>query len=250
MIIRNSRELKDRYDELKAGDVFLGVLSYKGVKDRILIDLLERGVELFPSASAQTLSSSKVAQALVLRKWMLPHTLVITRRFSLMHAIGYFNRHQIERVVTKEDRLDCGYGIHYWNNIEEVYNQAASQSLAYPFVVQPFIEHYTDIRIVIVGDYIEAYTRENQYNFRNNISAGGSSRPYSLNNSELALCREVMERGKFPFAHIDLLITPDGKNYLSEIALDGGLKGARTDRDTLCRLKEELLEQLSGAHGA
>ncbi len=240
MIIHNSRELKERYDELKAGDVFLGVLSYKGLRDRVLIDLLERGVQLFPSALAQTLSSSKVAQALALRKWMLPHTLVITRRLSLMHAISYFNRHRIERVVTKEDRLDCGYGIHYWNNIEEVYNHAAFQSSAYPFVVQPFIERYTDIRIVIVGDYIEAYTRENQYNFRNNISAGGSSRPYSLNNSQLALCREVMERGKFPFAHIDLLITPDG-NYLSEIALDGGLKGAKTDRDTLCGLKEELL---------
>ncbi|MFH1672203.1 MAG: hypothetical protein ABIF87_02070 [Pseudomonadota bacterium] len=250
MIIRNSRELKDRYDELKAGDVFLGVLSYKGLRDRAFIDLLERGVRLFPSASAQTVSSSKVAQALVLRKWMLPHTLVIPSRLSLMHAIGYFNRHQIERVVTKEDHLDCGYGIHYWNNIEEVYNQRTLQSLPYPFVVQSFIDDYTDIRIVIVGDYIEAYTRENQYNFRNNISAGGSSRPYSLNNSQLDLCREVMERGKFPYAHIDLLITPDGNNYLSEIALDGGLKGAKTDRDTLCKLKEEILKRLSGEYGA
>ena len=245
MIIHNSRELKDRYDELKAGDVFLGVLSYKFLKDRVFIDLLERGVRLFPSALSQTLSASKVAQALVLRKWMLPHTLVITRRLSLMHAINYFNRHQIERVVTKEDRLDCGYGVHYWNNIEEVYNQTTLQSPVYPFVVQPFIDQYTDIRVVIVGDYIEAYTRENRYNFRNNISAGGTSSPYHLTNSQLALCREVMERGKFPYAHIDMFITPERKFYLSEIALDGGLKGARIDRDTLCRLKEELLQRLA-----
>jgi ribosomal protein S6--L-glutamate ligase len=246
MIIHNSRELKDRYDELKAGDVFLGILSYKFLKDRLLIDLLERGVRLFPSALAQTLSSSKVAQALVLRQWMLPHTLAITRRLSLMHAISYFKRHQIKRVVTKEDRLDCGYGIHYWEDIEEVYNQTALQSLMYPFVVQPFIDNYTDIRVVIAGDYIEAYTRENPYNFRNNISAGGTSRPYHITSSQLALCREVMERGKFPYAHIDILVTPEGKNYLSEIALDGGLKGARIDRDTLCSLKEALLQRLAG----
>jgi ribosomal protein S6--L-glutamate ligase len=245
MIIHNSKELKDRYDALKSGDVFLGILSYKFLKDRVLIDLLERGVQLFPSALAQTLSSSKVAQALVLRQWMLPHTLVITRRLSLMHAINYFNRNEIKRVVTKEDRLDCGYGVHYWKDIEEVYNQTSLQSLVYPFVVQPFIDHYTDIRVVIVGDYIEAYTRENPYNFRNNISAGGTSRPYHMTNSQLALCRAVMERGKFPYAHIDMFVTPEGKNYLSEIALDGGLKGASIDRDTLCRLKEELLQHLA-----
>lgn len=244
MIIHNSKELKDRYEELKSGDVFLGILSYKFLKDRVLIDLLERGVRLFPSALAQTLSSSKVAQAIVFRPWMLPHTLAITRRLSLMYAISYLNHHQIKRVVTKEDHLDCGYGIHYWENIEEVYNQTALQSLAYPFVVQPFIDNYTDIRVVIVGDYIEAYTRENPYNFRNNISAGGTSKPYHMTDSQLALCREVMERGKFPYAHIDMFITSEGKNYLSEIALDGGLKGARIDRDTLCRLKEELLQRL------
>lgn len=249
MIIHNSRELKDRYDELESGDVFLGILSYKALKDRVLIDLLERGVRLFPSALAQTVSSSKVAQALVFRKWMLPHTFIINSRLSLMHTISYFNQHKIERVVTKEDRLDCGYGIHYWDNIEDVYNQTELQLLAYPFVLQPFIETYTDVRIIIVGDYREAYIRENPYNFRNNISAGGTSRPYDLHDSQLGLCRAVMNRGKFPYAHIDLMVT-DGSNYLSEIALDGGLKGAKIDRDTLCKLKSELLAGLNREHRA
>ena len=67
---------------------------------------------------------------------------------------------------------------------------------------------------------------------------------YSIFQFGETLCREVMERGKFPYAHIDMFITSEGKNYLSEIALDGGLKGARIDRDTLCRLKEELLQRL------
>jgi len=69
--------------------------------------------------------------------------------------------------------------------------------------------------------------------------------PYNLNESQLALCREVMERGKFPYAHIDLMVTRDGRNYLSEIALDGGLKGAKIDRNTLYKLKKELLERMA-----
>ncbi|MFV9690493.1 MAG: hypothetical protein ACNY01_05935 [Desulfobacteria bacterium] len=245
MIIDSSRDLKARYDELKAGDIFLGVLSYKKLRDRVLIDLLERGVRVIPSPLSQTLSSSKVAQAVVLCKWMIHHTFCINRRLTLMHTISEFNRLGIKRVVTKEDRLDCGYGVHYWNNIEEVYNQTALQSLPYPFVIQPFVARYTDIRVIIVADYVEAYTRHNPYNFRNNVSAGGTSRPYNTDASQVKLCRDVMERGKFPYAHIDLMIMPDGKNYLSEIALDGGLKGARVDRDGLCKLKRECLEGLA-----
>ena len=42
-----------------------------------------------------------------------------------------------------------------------------------------------------------------------------------------------MKRGKFPYAHIDLLTTEDGHNYLSEIALNGGMKGSRITREEL-----------------
>jgi len=52
-----------------------------------------------------------------------------------------------------------------------------------------------------------------------------------------------MERGKFPSAHIDLLVTPDGTTYLSALALNGGLKGARIDRDTLDAMKQDILEK-------
>jgi ribosomal protein S6--L-glutamate ligase len=67
VIIRTNRELKEHYDELKTGDCFIGMLSFKKAKHRVLIDLLERGVLLFPSALSQTLGHSKVAQALVFR---------------------------------------------------------------------------------------------------------------------------------------------------------------------------------------
>jgi ribosomal protein S6--L-glutamate ligase len=54
-----------------------------------------------------------------------------------------------------------------------------------------------------------------------------------------------MEQGKFPYAHMDLLITDDGEYYLSEIALNGGIKGARISRKELDQKKQNLLENLA-----
>jgi ribosomal protein S6--L-glutamate ligase len=96
--------------------------------------------------------------------------------------------------------------------------------------------------VIVAGDYWEAYTRENDHNFRSNLTLGGRSKPYALNSIERALCNTIMERGKFPYAHVDLLITSDGTPYLSEIALNGGLKGAKIDREKLDAKKKEILE--------
>ena len=248
MIIRTNRELRERYDELKAGDCLICVLGFRNLKHRALIDLLERGVRCFPSALSQTLCRSKVAQALGLRQWMIPHTLIVARRLDCMHAINTYNQHGIGPVVTKEDHLQCGLGVHRWDNIEAVYNQATSDSISYPFVVQPFLEDYTDVRIIIADDYCEAYTRKNPHNFRMNISAGGTSSLYAPDKGQLALCRAVMERGKFAYAHIDLLVTGQGHSFLSEIALTGGMKGARIEREDLDAIKKDILEKMAEPH--
>jgi ribosomal protein S6--L-glutamate ligase len=249
MIIRTNRELREHYDELKAGDCFTGMLSLKKLKHRAFIDLLERGVRFFPSALSQTLGHSKVAQALALRRWMIPHTLTIARRIDLMHAINTYNQHGIGTVVTKEDRLQCGFGVRRWDTVEAVYSHLSFNTSSYPFVLQPFLESYTDVRVIIAGDYYEAYTRQNQNNFRMNLTAGGTSRQYTLTKAHLALCHGVMERGKFPYAHIDLLVTEDSHSYLSEIALNGGMKGARMSREDLDALKKHLLEKMIRALG-
>jgi ribosomal protein S6--L-glutamate ligase len=245
VIIRTNRELKERYEELKPGDCFVGMLIFKNLKHRVFIDLLERGVRFFPSALSQTLGRSKVAQALAFPQWMIDHTLVITRRADLMYAINTYNHHGIGPVITKEDHLQCGFGIHRWDNTEAVYNQASFNNISYPFVLQPFLEDYTDVRAIIAGDYSEAYTRENQNNFRMNLSVGGTSQPYALTRGERVVCSSVMERGKFPYAHIDLLVTSQGHCYLSEIALNGGMKGARIEREELDALKRDILEKMA-----
>jgi ribosomal protein S6--L-glutamate ligase len=77
-----------------------------------------------------------------------------------------------------------------------------------------------------------------------NMAAGGTSRPFFIDAEKEIFCRAVMDRGRFPYAHIDILITPDGKFYLSEIALNGGIKGAAIGRDELDRKKQEVIDDI------
>jgi ribosomal protein S6--L-glutamate ligase len=244
MIVRTNRELKAKYNELTAGDIFIGNLSLKYLKQPLLIDMLERGIRCLPSPLAQILNSSKVAQAFVLHEWMLPHTQAISRRTDLIEAINTYGKNAIGPVVTKQDGLHCGHGIRRWETIETLYSFMALAESSYPFVLQPFQEGFTDIRVIIVGDYVESYTRSNLYNFRVNLSSGGTGSPYKLDEKKEAFCRSVMQRGKFPFAHLDLMILENGDCYLSEITLNGGIKGARIGREELEEKKKALLEQL------
>ncbi|UCD80738.1 MAG: hypothetical protein JSW26_04715 [Desulfobacterales bacterium] len=245
MIISGIRELRARYDQLKPGDIFVGLISFRHLKKTVLIDLLERGIHCLPSALSQVLNGSKTAQTLVLKDWMLPHTLAIHRRSDLLDAIAHYNRQGITSVVTKQDHMHCGHGVRRWENIDAVYNTLAFSESPYPFVLQPRVENLIDVRVIIVGDYVEAYSRKNQHNFRNNLCVGGKSRPFILDAKGQQFCRSAMERGKFPYAHLDLLIMDNGEHYLSEISLMGGIKGAAVSRKELNRKKQLLLTTLA-----
>ena len=244
MIIRNNRELKSLYDQLKRGDIFLGSLSSKYLKQSMLIDLLERGVVCLPSALSQILNGSKISQTFMLNRWMIPHSVVIHRRKDLMDAISSYYEQHIGPVITKQDHMHCGHGVRRWQDMEFLYNYLAFSESSYPFVLQPYIENFTDVRVIIVGDYIESYVRQNPNNFRSNISAGGSSRAFTLGADGRQICREVMKRGQFPYAHIDLLVMDSGEYYLSEIALNGGTRGAKIIRQELDQKKQQVLEDL------
>ena len=245
MIIKGNRELKNHYHELCSGDICTGTISSRHMKSFMLIDLLERNINCLPSPLSQILNSSKAAQALILRDWMLPHTYVITKRTELIATINTYNKNSIGSVVTKEEHMHCGYGVKKWDSIETLYSFISQSESSYPFVVQPFIENFTDIRVITVGDYTEAYTRYNPDNFRMNIAAGGKSQPYMLKKEEKDFCYDILKRSRFPFAHIDLMITQNGSHYLTEIALNGGIKGANISRKELDMKKQDLLERLA-----
>lgn len=244
MIVRGTIQLKEKYDQLRTGDVVVGMLGLKFLKPAVCIDLLQRGIHCLPSALSQMLSGSKVAQAQVYRKWMPPHTLPICRAADLMSAINHYARLGIAEAVSKSDRGNCGYGIRRWRSIEDLYNQASVMEGFYPFVLQPMISEYTDVRVVMVGDFVDAYSRENSFNFRRNTSLGGNARHYPLSPEQETFCREVLQRGDFPYAHIDLFIFPDKTCRLSEINLNGSIKKGRISLLELEKIKSQRLEKL------
>lgn len=213
-------------------------------EEHLLIDLLERGIHLIPSASSQLASRSKTYQARIFSEFMLPGTLPIYDTHALLSATSVYRQQQYTQVILKCDRKNAGLGVHTFNNIEDLYNHVSNGSFAFPFVIQPYHSNSRDIRVIILGDYLEAYERINPYNFRKNLHCGGNSTPYALPDQQLKLCRKVMKRGDFPYAHLDLMLTPDGNCHLMEINLRGGLKGARISGKEYQWKLEVILEKL------
>jgi glutathione synthase/RimK-type ligase-like ATP-grasp enzyme len=246
MIITRFSQLIQEYHRLAAGDVFIGQIPSFCLKSVLLADLSHRGIRMVPSAAAQLLNASKVAQAFVLNPWMVPHTLAITRRRELLDAITAYDEMGISAAVTKADGLHCGQGVRKWDNLETLYSCLAFDDKAFPFVLQPHVTDFTDIRVVIVGDYAEAYCRRNPHNFRKNLAVGGHSASHALAPAQEAFCRTLMDRAGMPYAHLDLMLTDDGAIYCLEIRLNGGIQGARIERHALDRLKHARLLELAG----
>ena len=245
MIIRGFTDLQANYHRLAAGDIYIGRIHSAFFRQMFLVDLLQRGIHCLPSPLSQVLNGSKAAQATVLQEWMLPLTRVIRRRHDLVQAAGDYAAASVGPVVTKADRMHCGHGVRRWSDLETLFNTEAYNDDAYPMVLQPYVENPIDVRVIIAGSYVEAYRRFHPDSFRMNMAAGAKSEPFTLDSAAENLCRDVMTRGRFPYAHLDLLISEDGTCHLSEIALDGGTKGARTDRKQLDAIKSKVLEQFA-----
>jgi ribosomal protein S6--L-glutamate ligase len=212
-----------------------------------LLDLLDRGVAFFPSALAQMLIRSKAAQAEVLGEFMVPGTFVAYSHADLARHLGESRAYSDGQVITKRDRAHLGLGVSLWPSLETLYSLGGLQGLPYPLVVQSFLTEGRDFRVVVLGDYAEAYERLNPRSFRKNLFQGGSSRPAPLSSELLGFCRRVLDRGKFPYAILDVLASAAGDLYLSEISMKGGLTGARLSqaefRERVQNLEEDFVRQ-------
>jgi ribosomal protein S6--L-glutamate ligase len=226
-IITDNDSLFSNYHELGNDDIIVGRIRLKPHEEHLLLDLSQRGVRMMPSAVSQLASRSKTMQARIFSKWMLPLTLVAYTQHDVLEAVNLYGKNNIDRVVTKHDGKNAGMGIHLWSSIEDVYSQASFGAISYPFVIQPYVSAGRDIRVIILGEYLEPYERRNPHNFRNNLHCGGESRPCKLSRKQLDISREVMARGDFPYGHVDIMVTGDGTSYLTEINLKGGMRGAQ-----------------------
>ncbi len=231
LVIRDNSTLRAQYNSLQEGDIVVGRLRLRESEESMLLDLGERRVHLIPSGLSQLASRSKTLQAALFPTVMLPLTRPIHALHDLIEAISDYQKHSITAVITKLDRKNAGMGVHLWQSIEEVFTHASLGNMPLPFVLQPFESECRDIRVVFLDDYIEAYLRQNPHSFRGNLHHGGQSEPCELSEEQVKLCQLVMERGRFPYGHLDLLVTKEGKSFLGEINLRGGVQGAQISPD-------------------
>lgn len=245
-VIRDNATLVAEFEDLAPGDIVVGRVRNRTGEEHILLDLAARKINLIPSAVSQLCSRSKVFQARILGKYMIPGTTPVYDRHDVMSMVNDYGRMGIGKIVCKLDRANAGQGILLFASAEDVYNSVVLGALSFPFVVQPFIASCKDVRTVMLDDYIEAYTRENPNNFRQNLHCGGSSFPYELSDDQVKICREAMTRAGFPYAHVDLLVDPEGKTWLCEINLRGGLRGAVLSQQDYLEATEKIhTEQLA-----
>ncbi|MBU1566971.1 MAG: hypothetical protein KJ630_15280 [Proteobacteria bacterium] len=225
-IIQDNQTLFSSYQKLKKNDIIIGRIRLKPGEEHLLTDLLTRGVRMVPSATAQLASRSKVFQARIFSDYLPSDTIAIYDALTLLQVSSLYQKHGHQRVVMKHDRKNAGIGVHIFSSIEDLYNQVSLATSPFPFIIQPFQPESRDIRVILINDYSEAYERSNPFNFRQNLHCGGKATPYTLSDQQLAFCLEVMDRGAFPYAHIDLMLTPNEGIRLLEINLRGGLRGA------------------------
>jgi ribosomal protein S6--L-glutamate ligase len=245
-LIRSITDFRRHYRQLAAGSLVVGVLPVRPGEEIKMLDLAGRGVSFFPAVLSQFLSRSKAAQAEVLADFMVPGSFVAYALADLAQHLSEFQGRG--QVVAKRDRGHLGLGVSLWPDLEALYSLASLQGLTYPMVVQPFLAEARDLRVVILGDCVEAYERLNAHSFRKNLFQGGSSRPLAITQEIEDFCQKVMARGNFPYAILDLLLDPaDGRPYLSEISFKGGLTGARVSqaefRSRVATLEGEFIRQ-------
>ena len=241
-IITDNHSLHTHYQDLKAGDIVLGRVRLRPKEEHVLLDLTRRGIIGIPSFISQLCSRSKSIQARLCGWAMIPDTMVIYTIHDLLETVNRFTGEGIADVVVKLDGRNAGLGIFRYRSVEDVYTQSALGHLPYPFVIQPFIHNCRDLRVIALDDYWEAYERSNPDNFRNNLHCGGTARPVELTDEQRELCSKVMSMNDFCYAHLDLMVTEEGKSYLGEINLRGGLRGAAISPEEY-RSKIRTIEQ-------
>jgi ribosomal protein S6--L-glutamate ligase len=246
LLIRTISEFRRLYRQLDSGDAIIGVLALRPGEEIKVLDLAERGVAFFPPVLAQLLGRSKVAQAEVLGEYMVPGTFVAYSLADLAAKLPEFQ--DLGGVIAKRDRAHLGLGVSLWPSLETLYSLAGLQGLTYPLVVQPFLDGARDLRVLALAGYVEAYERVNPHSFRKNLFQGGSSQPADLTRGQENFCREVMARGRFPYAILDLLLDSlSGRPFLSEISFKGGLTGARLSQPEfhlhVAALEEDFIHQ-------
>ena len=206
----------------------------------IFHEIESRGANIFPPLLSQSLSMSKVHQALHYADYMVPNTQVLFRRFHIQDVLRKYAEKDVLKAVVKEDWASMGTGVHPCLSLNEL-AWIIMHMIKPPIVVQPMIENFREFRLVILGDTILAKEKMNsdQLFWKNRIF-GGVTKLITPSRQIVEFGKEMMLIGKFPWAYIDLHVTSDDI-FLSEINLYGSNAGLKAYH--INSLKRKMIEK-------
>jgi hypothetical protein len=206
----------------------------------IFHEVESRGAALFPPLLSQSLSLSKVHQALHYVDFMVPGTEVLFRKFHLQRVLRKYAEKNNLKSVVKEDRGSMGLGNHPCWSLNEL-ARTITHMAAPPVVVQPMLEDFREFRLLVFGDMVVAKEKMNSDKiFWKNRIYGGVTKRITPSQEIVSFGKDMMKLGKFPWAYMDLLVIDD-HIFLSEINLSGSNAGLK--EYNLNGLKKEMTKK-------
>ena len=189
-------------------------------KDVYLAERLEKsGVRLFNSKRAVLLCDNKILmyQALKESGVKIPRTFIAPKTFE---GLNYSNRSFLKEVideigfpiVVKEAYGSFGEQV-YLADDEESLNKIIDSIGYKDFLLQEYIASSKgkDVRINVVGDKaIVSMLRENNNDFRSNISSGGRGSIYEPNKEFIDLALKATKALGLDFGGVDVMFDKDG----------------------------------------
>lgn len=189
-------------------------------KDIYLAERLEKeGVRLFNSSRAVLLCDNKIRmyQELANKGIRIPRTFIAPKTFE---GLNYSKRDFLNNVikeiafpiVVKEAYGSFGEQVYLANDIDSL-NKIVDQIGYKDFLMQEFIASSKgkDIRINVVGNNaVVSMLRENDNDFRSNISSGGHGEKYEPKPEYLDLAVKAAQALGLDFAGVDVLFGKDG----------------------------------------
>lgn len=196
-------------------------------KDIYLAQRLEQqGFKLFNSARAVELCDNKILmyQELVKNNIRIPRTFIAPKTFE---GLNYSKRDFVNNVikeiglplVIKEAYGSFGEQVYLANTLEEA-NKIIDQIGYKDFLMQKYIASSKgrDIRINIVGNKaIVSMYRENNNDFRSNISNGGTGYKFEPKKEYLDLAIKASKALGLDFAGVDVMFGPNDEPIICEL---------------------------------
>ena len=196
-------------------------------KDIYLAKRLEnQGLRLFNSSNAIALADNKILmyQELAKKGVRIPRTFVAPKTFE---GLNYTKREFVNKVI-KEIGLPLVIKEAYGSFGEQVYlastletaNKIINQLGYKDFLMQEYISSSKgkDIRVNIVGNKaVISMLRENENDFRSNISSGGHGSLYQPQENYLKLAVAAKEALGLDFAGVDVMFGPNDEPIICEV---------------------------------